>query len=65
MGIYHSHPNSGVIPSPHDVAGFHYPEASYWIISLRKSRPDIHCFRWVKMGFEEVAFSVICGESQS
>ena len=59
VGIYHSHPDSEAVPSPRDVTGFHYAEASYWIVSLKRARPDIHCFRWVKMGFKEVAFTVI------
>lgn len=59
LGIYHSHPDSSAVPSRHDRAGFHYPEATYWIVSLRDREPDIHCFRWGKMDFERIAFRVI------
>lgn len=59
IGIYHSHPQSEAMPSPRDISDFHYPEAGYWIISLKNREPDIRCFQWVRMGFEEVAYTVI------
>ncbi len=34
VGIYHSHPTSPAWPSVRDRQEFHYPEISYWIISL-------------------------------
>ena len=58
LGIYHSHPDSEAVPSARDLREFHYPEASYWIVSLKNREPDIHCFRWGKIGFEPVAFRV-------
>lgn len=59
LGIYHSHPDTEAVPSPRDIAEFHYPGASYWIISLREQEPDMRCFLWGKMGFEEVVFTVV------
>jgi len=35
VGIYHSHPSSSAWPSTRDRQEFHYPEVSYWIISLK------------------------------
>lgn len=59
LGIYHSHPHSQAVPSRRDSEGFHYPDASYWIISLQREDPDVRCYRWVKIGFEEVEFSSV------
>jgi proteasome lid subunit RPN8/RPN11 len=33
LGIYHSHPNGVLEPSPRDVAQAYYPDAAYFIIS--------------------------------
>jgi proteasome lid subunit RPN8/RPN11 len=38
LGIYHSHPNGKGDPSETDIAGVGYPDAAYFIISLR---PDV------------------------
>ncbi len=58
LGIYHSHPTSRSLPSSRDVAEFHYPEVSYWIVSLKGEEPDVRCFRWDKRGFKNVDFEV-------
>lgn len=34
VGIYHSHPTSPAWPSVRDRQEFHYPNVSYWIVSL-------------------------------
>ena len=59
LGIYHSHPSSECLPSSRDVAEFHYPGVSYWIVSLQGEEADIGCFLWDKVGFEKVSFKVI------
>ncbi|MDA2933047.1 M67 family metallopeptidase [Acidobacteria bacterium AH-259-D05] len=59
LGIYHSHPLTESFPSPRDLVEFHYPEVSYWIISLKGKKPDIGCFVCGKKGFERVSFEVI------
>ena len=59
LGIYHSHPLTESTPSPRDVAEFHYPEVSYWIISLKGKEPDVGCFLWGEEGFGRVSFEVI------
>ena len=58
LGIYHSHPSGVAVPSDRDVRESHYPDVSYWIISLLHSPPDIRCYRWGRMGFEEANFEV-------
>ena len=63
LGIYHSHPRSESLPSARDEAECHYPEVSYWIISLKEEEPDIGCFKWRQGGNERVPFRVISGLS--
>jgi proteasome lid subunit RPN8/RPN11 len=58
LGIYHSHPTSRGLPSSRDVAEFHYPEVSYWIVSLKGEEPDVRCFRWDERDFKNVDFEV-------
>ena len=58
LGIYHSHPTSRSRPSTRDVAEFHYPEVSYWIVSLKGTEPDIRCFCWDQRDFKNVDFEV-------
>jgi proteasome lid subunit RPN8/RPN11 len=58
LGIYHSHPTSRSLPSSRDVAEFHYPEVSYWIVSLKGAEPDVRCFRWEERDFKNVDFEV-------
>ncbi len=58
LGIYHSHPTSRSLPSSRDVAEFHYPGVSYWIVSLKGEEPDVRCFRWDERDFKNVDFEV-------
>jgi hypothetical protein len=37
-----------------DAAEFHYPEVSYWVISLRPPEPEVRCFRWTRTEFSEI-----------
>jgi [CysO sulfur-carrier protein]-S-L-cysteine hydrolase len=57
-GIYHSHPSSPPVPSEKDERDFHYRQVAYWIVSLADRDPDVRCYRWSKMGFEEIEFEV-------
>ncbi|MEE8349111.1 MAG: M67 family metallopeptidase [Acidobacteriota bacterium] len=59
LGIYHSHPRSGVLPSARDIEEYHYTDVSYWIISLENDEPDCGCFRWHQEGFERIPFRVV------
>jgi len=46
LGIYHSHPNGPDHPSATDVAQAFYPEAIYFIVSLRNpGQPQVRAFR--------------------
>lgn len=58
-GIYHSHPRGPVMPSLRDVEEFQYPDICYWIISLADQEPDIRCYRWGKMAFDEIGYEVL------
>ena len=61
LGIYHSHPHTEPRPSERDVDEFYYPEVSYWIVSLKRQKPRVRCFRWIGNGFQEVPFNLIEG----
>lgn len=43
-GIFHSHPTAPPIPSNDDILNAHYPEATYFIISLLKKTPEVRCY---------------------
>jgi proteasome lid subunit RPN8/RPN11 len=58
-GIYHSHPRGLAVPSLRDVEEFHYRDVCYWIVSLAEREPDIRCYRWGKMTFEEIGYEVV------
>jgi proteasome lid subunit RPN8/RPN11 len=58
-GIYHSHPRGPIGPSQRDVEEFHYRDVCYWIISLAQEEPDIRCYRWGKMAFDEIGYEVL------
>ena len=64
LGVYHSHPRSEGLPSARDKEEFHYPEVSYWIVSLQEDEPDVGCFRWRRKAFEKVPFRVISGPTE-
>ncbi len=61
-GIYHSHPRGPAAPSLRDVEEFHYRNVCYWIISLAEEEPDIRCYRWGKMTFEEIEYEVVTAD---
>ncbi len=58
-GIYHSHPRGPRVPSQRDVEESQYRDVCYWIISLADKEPDIRCYRWGKMTFEEIDYEVV------
>jgi len=64
LGIYHSHPRSESLPSERDEAECHYPEVSYWIISLKTDEPEVGCFKWHQGSFQRIPFRVIPGHRQ-
>jgi proteasome lid subunit RPN8/RPN11 len=39
LGVVHSHPHSDAYPSARDLAGWHFENKSFWILSLKN--PDI------------------------
>jgi proteasome lid subunit RPN8/RPN11 len=46
VGIYHSHTDSEAYPSPTDVRLAFWPEALYFVVSLRDSEnPEVRAFR--------------------
>lgn len=59
LGIYHSHPFSEAVPSRRDAEEFFYPEASYWIVSGTRPEPEVRCFIWSGVGFEETPFQIV------
>lgn len=56
LGIYHSHPRSEAVPSPRDLAEFHYPRVGCWIISLQGGEAVVRCFKLEGNSFQEVSF---------
>lgn len=60
MGIFHSHPVTEAYPSPTDVRLAFYPEALYFILSLRDpSRPILRAFRIVDGEVKEEPLSIL------
>ncbi len=49
IGVVHSHPNAPPYPSARDLANWHYPEKSYWILSLEEA-PYSLCAYQIKEG---------------
>jgi proteasome lid subunit RPN8/RPN11 len=45
IGAYHSHTDTGAIPSPRDVAEAYYPEFVWLIVSLASDVPDCRAYR--------------------
>lgn len=46
LGVVHTHPLTPPVPSARDLAGWHYPQLSYWIISLaRQDCPRLQLFQ--------------------
>ncbi len=59
IGIYHSHINAPVYPSPRDVAMAHYPDAVYVIVSLSEGKsPALGGYRIRDGEIEEVALEI-------
>lgn len=59
LGIFHSHPSTPAIPSRKDKDEFHYPDVSYWIVSLFHDLPVVRCFRMSRGEFLEMEYHVI------
>lgn len=45
IGIYHSHPQGGVIPSPDDIRQAHYPDAVYLIAGVHQHSVELAAWR--------------------
>ena len=45
VGVYHSHPAGGEIPSPTDIAEAMYPDWVHLIVGLAGRRPSVRAFR--------------------
>jgi proteasome lid subunit RPN8/RPN11 len=57
LGVLHSHPRSPAVPSSADRAGWHYPELSYWILSLSGEAPDLRVYQWEDGDFHERSYA--------
>ena len=53
VGFYHSHPRSGAVPSPTDVAEAAYPGALHVIIGLGADPPEVRAFEFDEGNFRE------------
>ncbi len=45
IAICHSHPTGPAHPSARDIAGAHYPDCAYVIVSLARADPEIRAYR--------------------
>jgi proteasome lid subunit RPN8/RPN11 len=45
VAIYHSHPRSPAEPSQTDINLAHYPNWTYWIVSLGGGEPEVRAWR--------------------
>jgi len=52
LGVLHTHPHTPPLPSPADVREWHYPQLSYWVLSL-SGPPDLRVYQWQEEGFRE------------
>jgi len=52
VGIYHSHPRSEAKPSQTDINLAHYPDWTYWIVSL-DGEPTVRAWRIADGSVEE------------
>ncbi|MFS0553545.1 M67 family metallopeptidase [Brevibacillus sp. 179-C9.3 HS] len=48
LGVLHTHPHTPPIPSARDIAGWHYPMLSYWIVGLATEQPEWRVYQWVQ-----------------
>ncbi|MGE5701925.1 MAG: M67 family metallopeptidase [Clostridia bacterium] len=52
LGIVHTHPATAAVPSVADLTGWHYPEQSYWILSLAMpGQPDLRAYQLTNGSF--------------
>jgi proteasome lid subunit RPN8/RPN11 len=60
VGIYHSHPSTEAYPSPTDVRRASWPEALYFVVSLRDSEnPDVRAYRIVDGQVSEEELEIV------
>ncbi len=59
MGIYHSHPKIEAKPSFRDTREFYYFGASYWIISLAETTPEVKSFGWKDGAFHKIEYEIV------
>jgi proteasome lid subunit RPN8/RPN11 len=60
VGIYHSHPRSPAEPSQTDINLAHYPDWTYWIVSLAHD-PEVRVWRIADGRVEEEQLDVLDG----
>jgi proteasome lid subunit RPN8/RPN11 len=58
VGAYHSHPRSAAVPSSTDLAGAHYEEFLYVIVSLVGDQADVRGYRLAGQRFEEFRLEI-------
>lgn len=58
LGVYHSHTHSEAYPSPTDVQLALWPDALYFIVSLKDSPPRVRAFRIRDGVINEESFQV-------
>lgn len=44
LGVVHSHPSAPPYPSARDIANWHYPQKSYWILSLKDNQYSLSAY---------------------
>ena len=53
VGFYHSHPHSGAVPSPTDLAEAAYPGTLHVIVGLAVDPPEVRAFEIDEGNFRE------------
>jgi proteasome lid subunit RPN8/RPN11 len=61
VGVYHSHPRSSAQPSQTDINLAHYPDWTYWIVSLERDDPEVRVWRIADGHVEEESLDVVEG----
>jgi proteasome lid subunit RPN8/RPN11 len=59
LGVLHTHPHSLPVPSQADIAGWHYPALSYWILSFPSGLPDLRVYQLAEGGFVRRAYEIL------
>jgi proteasome lid subunit RPN8/RPN11 len=59
IGVVHSHPNMEPVPSAKDLANWHYPEKSYWILSLKGEQSRLSAYYIQKEKVVPVMYQII------